>query len=137
MRRINAADLCRQVRREGRRLGLVPYVDEDGRVFVAEREKKWGGRGILSVTTVLTPICSVDMDHPISRVGKWRRKRYDRNRLERLRTAQAKRREAAQKESADRWAAYRGDLLKAQRQLGTEAFLQAMKEVLGGGAHGR
>lgn len=137
MRRINAADLCRQVRREGRRLGLVPHVDEDGKVFVAEMERRWGGRGFLSVTREATPICSVDMDHPISRVGKFRRARWDRNRLAKLREAAARRRAAAERESNDRWAAYRGDLLKAQRQLGTEDFLKAMAEVLGGGTHGR
>lgn len=136
MRRINAADLCRQVRREGRRLGLVPHIDEDGKVYVAELERRWGGRVFLSVTTEPAPICSVDMDHPISHVGKFRRKRYERNRLAQLRAAEARRKEAKQKAMDDRWAGYRSDLLRGARELGTDEFLRAMREVLGGGAHG-
>jgi len=137
MRHINAADLCRQIRREGRRLGLVPHLDADGVVHAAQLEPRYSGRGILATSKEATPVCSVDMDHPISRVGKFRKARWDRDRLRRLREAQQRRREAAQKEANDRWAAYRGDLEKGARQLGADEFLRAMREVLNGGLDGR
>jgi hypothetical protein len=133
MRTINAADLCRQIRREGRRLGLVPKV-EDGRVFVAEKVRRPAGRGIAHVVVEAEAVASVSMDNPISNIGRLRRKRWEqRGRLARLRAAQAKRRAAADAAKAEVWQAYRGDLDKARRQLGADEFLRAMRETLRGG----
>lgn len=131
MRHINAADLCRQIRREGRRLGLVPHVDDEGVVSVAQMETRYGGRGIVSTCKEPTPICNVDMDHPISTVGKYRKRRWDRSRLARLRAATQRRKDAERKRLDDMWHAYRGDLEKARRQLGAETFAQAVTEVFG------
>jgi hypothetical protein len=133
MRQTNAADLQRQIRREGRRLGLVPVI-EDGRVFVGEKVKRTAGRGICHAIDEVEAICSVGMDNPISNVGRLRRKRWEhRGRLARLREAKAKREAAARAHVEDLWQAYRGDLTKARRQLGADDFLRAMRETLRGG----
>lgn len=138
MRQTNRADLTRQIRREGRRLGLVPHFDEStGKVFVAEVSRHISGRGVLQTVRKLTDICSVDMDHPIANVGKWRRRRYEKSLLIRVREARAARAREAEARKQDIWAAMRPDLLRACRQLGAEDFNKAMAEVLGVRTHSR
>lgn len=138
MRQTNRADLTRQIRREGRRLGLVPHFDDvTGKVYVAEMSRHISGRGVLQTVLKPTDICSVDMDHPIANVGKWRRKRYEKSLLIRVREARAKRAQEAEVRKADLWQAMRPDLLRGRRELGEEAFSKAMAEVLGVRSHSR
>lgn len=137
MRTIGTTALIEQIKREGGRMGLVPLV-RDGRVFVAQETRTMGGgAGVGWFKSELTPVASIDMDHPLASVGKMRRRRHEWNRMRAYREAEQRRQAARRAVVEDKHSVYRNDLARARRQLGNDDFLRALVEVTYGGRNTR
>lgn len=136
MRTVCAASIRRQLVREGKRWGLSP-VDSRGGVAVSQRETVWkqSAPGVIATTGRSLPICNVDMAHPFSNVLRHRRRRWEFNRMRIIREAAARRRADEKRMVDDMTKTYRTDLLRATRELGTDAFLSALREVTRGRAN--
>lgn len=137
-RKVSASALKRQIAREGGRLHLHPLV-EDGRCHVAQEQRVWsgGGGGIGHIRRTMVPVCSIDMDHPLRDVARFRRRRWEHDRMQMYRATAERRRQAFMASLEARHHTLMGDAKRMVRVLGPEALRQATAEVFNVRPHAR
>lgn len=133
MRTVSTSALVRQVRREGGRLHLHPLV-VDGKCFVAQRAVGMRRAGPLgAIKAELVPVCSIDPQHPLRNVARYRRRRWEHDRR-RLYAQAAQRRRAAMLSALEpKLHTLKNDARQLVRVLGRDA----LTEVLRGLPHAR
>lgn len=130
---VSPAEIQRQIAREGRRHGLYPVI-QNGRCFVAQKERSYLDGVVTTVVEENSVICSVTMQHPLSNVWKSRKQREDFDTARVYREAAFRRREAQRVAMEENFRERVREAKRLERIYGTDevkaAFHQARAQGL-------